>query len=43
MRPEEREKYRKEVHAKMLERAKERGVEIPPAPRDRAAGPRPTS
>ena len=29
---EERQKYRAEVHAKMLERAKEKGIAIPPGP-----------
>ena len=29
---DEREKYRRETHAKMVERAKERGVTIPPEP-----------
>jgi len=29
---EERQKYREEVHAKMLERAKEKGIAMPPGP-----------
>jgi hypothetical protein len=29
---EEREKYRREMHAKMRERAKERGITMPPEP-----------
>ncbi len=33
MTPDEREKYRREMHQKMQERAKERGVALPPAPR----------
>ena len=38
--PEERAAYRAEHHARMLERAKERGVELPPAgcPRGRGMG-----
>ncbi len=33
MTSEEREQYRKEVHQQMVERAKEKGVEIPDKPR----------
>lgn len=32
MTPEERQKYREETHAKMLERAKEKGIAMPPGP-----------
>jgi hypothetical protein len=40
MTPEQREKYRQEVHQKMLERAREQGVtEVPP--RERIPGRRP--
>ena len=35
MTPEQREKYRQEVHQRMLERAKEKGLTVPPAPRGR--------
>ena len=30
--PDERQKYREETHAKMLERAKEKGIAMPPGP-----------
>ncbi len=33
MTPEEREKYRQEVHQKMLERAREKGLAMPPSRR----------
>jgi hypothetical protein len=38
---EERERYRRETHEKMLERAKERGIAMPaaPGPYGRGAGP----
>ena len=32
MTPDERTKYREDVHQKMVERAKEKGVAIPPSP-----------
>jgi hypothetical protein len=35
----ELEAYRQETHAKMMERAKERGITVPPGPAGR--GPRP--
>lgn len=40
MTAEERERYRTEVHQRMMERARERGVEIPPmtGPRGGAGG-----
>jgi hypothetical protein len=37
--PEEREKYRQEVHQKMVERAKEKGITMPPVPRGPARKP----
>jgi hypothetical protein len=33
MTSEDREKYRQEMHQKMLERAKEKGISLPAAPR----------
>lgn len=38
MTAEERERYRIEMHQKMMERAKERGVEVRPMPRPGAGG-----
>lgn len=35
---EERERYRKEHHEKMMQRAKERGVTLPDVPSDRGKG-----
>ena len=32
MTPAERQKYREETHAKMVERAKEKGISMPPGP-----------
>ena len=37
---EERERYRQEVHDKMVERAKEKGITMPAAPRGPAGGPK---
>jgi hypothetical protein len=37
---EERERYRQEVHEKMVERAKEKGITMPAAPRGPAGGPK---
>lgn len=41
MTPEERQKYREETHAKMVERAKEKGISLPetPGPRGPKGGP----
>jgi hypothetical protein len=38
--PEERERYRKEIHQKMVERAKEKGITLPtdPGPRGGPSG-----
>ena len=40
MTPDERTKYREEVHQKMVERAKEKGVTVPPSPGPAGQGPR---
>ncbi len=40
MTAEERERYRQEVHQRMMERARERGITVPPGPRGPAGGPR---
>ncbi len=39
MTPAEREQYRREVHQKMLERAKEQGIAVPPEPKGRTRQP----
>lgn len=41
--PEDRQTYRAEVHEKMVERAKERGITMPAAPRGPAGGRRPAN
>jgi len=37
---EERERYRQEIHDKMAERAKEKGITMPPGPHGPAGGPK---
>lgn len=41
MTPEEREKYRREVHEKMVERAREKGIAMPEPRGPRGRGPAP--
>ena len=37
---EERDRYRQEIHDKMAERAKEKGITMPPGPRGPGGGPK---